>query len=141
MAYASEQLDGIYGCTSGYCHLCHTKLSRKNYNRPGKRGAWHVDHSKARSTGGSDRLCNLKAACIDCNLDKSNKTTRTARGWNGKTRAPLSPEKRKQAKTENAILGAMGGGAVGFAVGGPVGAFIGALAGGHLAGSTHPDRE
>jgi len=77
-----------------------------------------VDHSNARSNGGTDRCPNLKPACIDCNLDKSNKTTRTARRWNGKTRAPLSREKRKQAKTENAILGALGGGVVGFAVGG-----------------------
>lgn len=140
MAYTDEQLDGIYGLTSGYCHLCHAKLSRKNYNRPGKRGAWHVDHSKARSNGGTNRLCNLKPACIDCNLDKSNKTTRTARRGNGKARAPLSREKRKQAKTDNAILGAVGGGVVGFAVGGPVGAVIGAVAGGHLAGSGNPDK-
>jgi 5-methylcytosine-specific restriction endonuclease McrA len=140
MAYTREQLDWIYRCTSGRCHLCQKVLSRKNYNRPGKRGAWHVDHSVPRSNGGTDRLNNLKLACIGCNLDKSNKTTHTAWRWNGKTRASLSPEKRKQAKTESAILGAMGGGAVGFAVGGPVGAVIGALAGGHLAGSANPDR-
>lgn len=82
---------------------------------------------------------NLFAACIDCNHGKSNMTTRTARGWNGKSRAPLSPEKRKQAKAENGLLGAVGGGVVGFAVGGPVGAVIGALTGGHLAGSANPD--
>ncbi len=140
MAYTGEQLDWIYGCTSGYCHLCHTKLSRTNYNRPGRRGSWHVDHSNARSKGGTDRLSNLKPTCIDCNLDKSNKTTRTARRWNGKTRAPLSREKRKQAKSENALLGAIGGGVVGFAVAGPVGAAIGALACGHLAESSNPDR-
>jgi len=93
-----------------------------------------------RSKGGTDRLSNLKPACIYCNLDKSNKTTRTARRWNGKARAPLSREKRKKAQTENAILGAVGGGAVGLAIGGPVGAVIGALAGGHLAGSRNPDK-
>lgn len=140
MAYTKEQLDGIYRCTSGYCHLCHTKLSRKNYGSIGKRGAWQVDHSVPRSKGGTDYLRNLKPACIDCNLDKSNKTTRTARSWNGKMRAPLSPERRKQAKAENAILGAVGGGFFGFAVAGPVGAVVCALAGGHWAGSGNPDK-
>jgi 5-methylcytosine-specific restriction endonuclease McrA len=140
MAYTENQLNRIYRCTSGYCHLCHTKLSRKNHSRIGKRGAWHVDHSVPRSKGGTDFLNNLKPACIECNSEKSNKTTRSARLGNGKTRAPLSPEKRKQAKARHSILGAMGGGAVGFAVGGPVGAVIGALAGGHLAGSTNPDQ-
>jgi 5-methylcytosine-specific restriction endonuclease McrA len=139
MQFDKQQLIRIYRSTSGYCHLCHAKLSLKNHGQHGKKGAWHVDHSVPRSKGGTDRLNNLKPACISCNLDKSNKTTRTARRWNGKKCAPLSPEKRKQAKTGNAILGAMGGGAVGFAVGGPVGAVIGALAGGHLAGSTNPD--
>lgn len=141
MPFDKHLLTRIYRRTCGYCHLCHAKLSLKNYGQPGKRGAWQVEHSVPRSKGGTDHPNNLYAACVTCNGDKSNKTTRTARGWNGKTRAPLSPERRKQAKTENAILGAMGGSAVGFAVGGPVGAFIGALAGGHLAGSTNPDRE
>ncbi|MGD0615966.1 MAG: HNH endonuclease signature motif containing protein [Verrucomicrobiota bacterium] len=140
MAYTKEQLDWIYRRTSGYCHLCQTKLSRKNYGRQGQRGAWHVDHSVPRSKGGTDHLNNLKAACIDCNLDKSSKTTRTARRWNGKTSAPLSLERRRQAKTDNGILGAVGGGAVGFAVAGPVGAVIGALAGGHLGVSANPDK-
>ena len=83
---------------------------------------------------------NLFAACIECNREKSDLSTRTARRWNGKTRAPLSRGKRKQAKTENAILGAVGGGAVGFAVGGPVGAVIGVLAGGHFGASRNPDK-
>ena len=140
MSYAKDQLDRIYHCTSGYCHLCHTKLARTNYNRPGRRGAWHVDHSVPQSKGGTDYLRNLKPACIDCNHGKSNMTTRTARGWNGKFRAPLSREKRKAAKSNSTILGAMGGGAVGFVVGGPVGAVIGAFAGGHLAGAKNPDK-
>ena len=98
-----------------------------------------MEHSVPRSKGGTDHLNNLFPACVGCNHDKSNRTTRTARGWNGKTRAPMSPEKRKQAKTENGILGALGGGAVGFAVAGPVGAVIGVLAGGHLGASGNPD--
>ena len=140
MRYTKEQLDQIYRKTSGYCHLCHAKLSRKNHGRAGQRGAWHVEHSVPRAKGGTDHLNNLKPACISCNLDKGVTTTRTARGRYGKTRAPLSDEKRKQAKSENTLLGAVGGGVVGFAVAGPIGAAIGALAVGHLAESSNPDR-
>lgn len=139
MKYTKEQLDQIYCKTSGYCHLCHTKLSRKNHGQHDERGAWHVEHSVPRAKGGTYHLNNLKPACISCNLDKSATTTRTARGWKGKTRAPMSVEKRKQAKSENALLGVVGGGVVGFAVAGPIGAAIGALAVGHLAESSNPD--
>jgi hypothetical protein len=52
----------------------------------------------------------------------------------------MAVEKRKQAKSENALLGAFGGGVVGFTMAGPIGAAIGALAVGHLAGSSNPDR-
>lgn len=141
MRFTKEQLDQIYRKTSGYCHLCHTKLSRKSHGRAGQRGAWHVEHSVPRAKGGTDHLNNLKPACISCNLDKCAMTTRTARGWKGKTRAPMTVEKRKQAKSENALLGAVGGGVVGFAVAGPVGAAIGALAFGHLVGSSNPDKQ
>lgn len=139
MAYKDEQLDLIYRRTSGRCHLCQKMLSRKNYNRSDRKGAWHVDHSVPRSKGGTDHLNNLKAACIECNRQKSDKTTRAARSWNGKTRAPLSFEQRKQAKSENTFFGALGGGAVGFALGGLAGALVGVLAGGHCAGSINPD--
>jgi len=140
MRFTNEQLDQIYRKTSGYCHLCHTKLSRKNYGQDDERGAWHVEHSVPRAKGGTDHLNNLKPACISCNLDKGTQTTRAARGRNGKTRAPMSVEKRKQAKSENTFLGALGGGLAGLAVGGPIGAAIGAFAGGHLAGAANPDR-
>lgn len=140
MAFDKYQLTRIYKRTSGYCHLCHAKLSVENYGKGGRRGAWHVEHSVPRSRGGTDHTNNLFPACMKCNWDKSNMTTRTARGWNGKRRAPLSPQRRRQAKSENAILGAMGGGAIGFAVAGPLGALFGAFAGGHIAGSANPDR-
>lgn len=140
MNYDDKLLDRIYRKTSGYCHLCHAKLSRKNHGRDGKRGAWHIDHSVPRAKGGTDHLNNLKPACITCNLDKNDQTTRTARGRNGKSRAPLSVEKRKQAKNENTLLGVLGGGLAGLAVGGPIGAAIGAFAGGSLAGSKNPDK-
>lgn len=141
MNYAEEQLDRIYRKTSGYCHLCHTKLSRKHHGQRGKRGAWHVDHSVPRAKGGTDHPNNLKPACISCNLEKSDQTTRTARGRNGKSRAPLSTEKRKQAKNENAFLGAVGGGVAGFAVAGPVGAIVGAVTGACVGSSANPDRK
>ncbi len=140
MPFDKQLLTRIYQRTSGYCHLCHSKLAFKNYGRPDKRGAWEVEHSVPRSKGGTDHLNNLFPACVGCNHAKSNRMTRTARGWNGKTCAPLSPEKRKQARTENGILGALGGGAIGFAVAGPVGAVIGALTGGHLGASGNPDK-
>lgn len=140
MAYTQAQLDRIYRCTSGRCHLCHKVLSRKNYGQQGERGAWHVDHSVPRAKGGTDHLNNLKPACISCNLDKGTQTTRTARGRKGKIRAPMSVEKRKQTKSKNTFLGALGGGLAGLAVGGPIGAAIGAFAGGHLAGAANPDK-
>src|SRR5689334_15780235 len=95
MRFDKQTVSSIYRRTCGYCHLCHAKLSLKNYGQPGKRGAWQVEHSVPRSKGGTDHLNNLFAACIGCNLDKSNRTTRTARGWNGKLRAPLNPSRRK----------------------------------------------
>jgi hypothetical protein len=141
MNYAEEQLDRIYRKTSGYCHLCHAKLSRKNYGQVGKRGAWQVEHSVPRSKGGTDHLNNLFPACVSCNCDKSNKTTRTARGWNGKTCAPLNREKRKQAKFENGFAGAIAGGIAGGAIAGPVGAFVGAVTGACVGSSANPDRK
>jgi len=139
MPFTKQQVDAIYRRSTGYCHLCHKKLSLVNYGKNGARGAWHIDHSKPRSRGGTDHMNNLLPACIDCNLGKSNLTTRTARRWSGKTRAPMTPERRKQAKAENGFIAAVGGGIVGFAVGGPVGAFIGAMTGGQLGASKNPD--
>ncbi len=90
MAYSYDERELIYDRTSGYCHLCKRKLSFKNYAKPGKKGAWEVEHSQPRAKGGSDRLSNLYAACIPCNRDKGTATTRTARGWHGRTRARTS---------------------------------------------------
>lgn len=141
MSFPKDQLDRIYHCTSGYCHLCHSKLARTNYNRPGKRGAWHVDHSVPQSKGGTDYRRNLKPACIDCNHGKSNKTTRTARGWNGRTSAPLNRDRRKQAKFKNGLAGAIAGGIAGGAIAGPFGAIVGAVTGACVGSSKNPDRK
>jgi hypothetical protein len=140
MKFDKRQLDSIYRRTSGYCHLCHVKLARRNYGQTGTKGAWQVEHSVPRSRGGTDHPNNLFATCVRCNLNKSNMTTRTARSWNDKTRAPLDPEKRGEAKFGNAIAGAIVCGVAGVAVAGPVGLIVGVLAGASLGSSENPDR-
>jgi HNH endonuclease len=136
MVCTTEHLDWIFRRTDGDCHICWKPLARINYAREGKRGAWEIEHSVPRSKGGTDRLNNLYAAHIKCNRLKSNMTTRTARGWNGKTRAPLSTEKREKAVVENTFLGAAAGAYVWTVFLGPpgwvVGAFLGACFGGNL---------
>jgi 5-methylcytosine-specific restriction endonuclease McrA len=139
MPFDKQVLARIYRRTSGYCHLCHAKLSLKNYGLSGKRGAWQVEHSVPRSKGGTDHLNNLFAACVSCNCDKSNRTTRTARGWNGKTGAPLNGEKRKQAKFANGFGGAIAGGLAGAAIAGPFGAIVGVVTGACVGSSHNPD--
>jgi len=133
MRYSNAELRAIYDRTTGKCHLCAKKLAFTNYGAFGEKGAWEVEHSNARAVGGTDRLNNLYAAHISCNRCKGTVTTRTARAWEGRRRAPLSREKRKAAKRENAFLG----GAVGFLAGtaiagtglGVLGLSIGALGG------------
>jgi hypothetical protein len=140
MRYDKTLLTQIYRRTSGYCHLCHSKLAFKNYGRPDNRGAWEVEHSVPCSKGGTDHLNNLFAACVICNRDKSNTTTRTARGWNGKKCAPLNPLKRKQAKFDNGFSGAIAGGFAGGLIAGPIGLIVGAVTGACVGSSNNPDR-
>lgn len=71
MKFTDEQLSYIYDKTDGYCVYCGKKLSWQNYGANGKKGSWHVDHSKPKSKGGTDYLRNLVPACTNCNLDKS----------------------------------------------------------------------
>ncbi len=139
MKFTNQELDGIYQRSSGYCHLCHRKLARRNYGVNGARGAWHVEHSRPRAKGGTDHLNNLFAACVGCNCSKRAVTTRTARRWNGKTRAPLNPTRRKQAKFSNGLAGAVVGGLAGAVVAGPVGAVFGAVTGAGIGSSRNPD--
>lgn len=141
MLFTKQELNAIYRRSTGYCHLCHKKLSRNNYGAHGARGSWHVEHSKPRSRGGTDHINNLYAACIRCNLEKGDMTTRTSRKWNDKTCAPLSPEKRKQAQFENGFAGAITGGLAGVVVAGPIGAVIGVLTGACIGSSQNPDRK
>lgn len=70
MNYGDEELKDIYDRTSGYCHLCHRKMSLSNYGRPGARGAWEIEHSRPRVKGGTDHGNNLYGAHIKCNRAK-----------------------------------------------------------------------
>lgn len=125
MAYTTDELRLIYNRTSGRCHICGKVLALKNNGLFGEKGAWEVEHSNARARGGTDRLNNLYAACISCNRSKGTVTTRTARRREGRQTAPLSREKEKVARTENAVLGGGAGFIVGAALGGtPLGLLL-----------------
>jgi len=127
MRFAKEQKRKIFDRTAGCCHLCGVKLAFCNYNRLASRGGWEVEHSIPKSKGGTDHMNNLYAAHISCNRAKSNFSTRTARRWNGQTRAPLSVVRRLEARKENAAIGGFLGALLG-AAGGPLGMLaLGAL--------------
>jgi hypothetical protein len=136
---SEEERRAVYDATDGYCHICRKKLSFVNYNRPTRRGAWHVDHSNPVANGGTNYLRNLKPACIDCNRDKSAMTTRTARGWNGYKGGPLSRAKKEDIKGRNTVIGIGAGAAAGGALFGPVGAVVGAIIGGIGGNSVDPN--
>jgi 5-methylcytosine-specific restriction endonuclease McrA len=138
MRYDDETLNAIYDKTSGYCHLCGKKLAFINYGRPGARGPWQVEHSVPRAKGGTDHLNNLFAACASCNRRKGVRTTQIARRWHGRTRAPLSVERRKEAKRGNALAGAVLGGLIGAAAG-PWGAVAGAFVRGRIGYDQDPE--
>jgi len=74
MRLSAEVLSEIFDKTDGHCYYCGKQLAWKNYGKVGKRGAWEVDHSRAKSKGGSDYVRNLVPACVEDNRDKSNKT-------------------------------------------------------------------
>lgn len=139
MAYDKITLRKIYDRTTGYCHICKKKLSYKNYNRKGEKGAWEVEHSRPRSKGGSDRLNNLYASCISCNRKKGTFTSRTARSWNNRRKAPLSKVKRKEVKYTNAMLGGIAGLRIGLYVN-PIVGLVGAAIGGKIGYDVDPDR-
>ena len=129
----------IFDRTQGYCHICQKKLSFINHGKHGSRGAWHIEHSVAKAMGGSDRLNNLYAACIVCNLEKGTCNSKTARGWNGNKRAPYSKSKIKQIKNRRTTNGAIIGGIVGSAFG-PEGTVFGSILGSIIGNGTSPDR-
>lgn len=135
MAYDDQRLDAIFARTHGYCHICGKQLCRWNYADFGSRGAWEVEHSVARARGGhTHHLNNLYAACISCNRRKGAVSTRTARGYHGRKRAPLALKAKRRVREDNAVKGALiaGTGAVLLGVVPPVGlavTILGALIG------------
>lgn len=139
MRYSEDHLNRIYDRTSGYCHICQKKLSFKNYGKPRSRGAWEVEHSKPQAMRGTSRLNNLYPACISCNREKGTRTTRTARAWHGRKKAPLPRGRRKQAKARNALFGGAVGGILGSVLG-PWGAAVGTALGARLAYKKNPDK-
>jgi len=137
MVYDKETLEYIYRKTDGYCHICKKKLSFKNYAQQGYKGAWEVEHSKPKGSGGTDYLRNLYPACITCNREKGMTSTKTARAWHGRRNKPLSKEKKKRNRTRNTIIG-MAVGVVGFAINPFIG-LIGVITGGFIGNNIDPD--
>ena len=71
MNLTDDELSIIFEKEDGHCVYCQKQLAWKNYGENGRRGSWHVDHSRPKSKGGTNYLRNLVPACIDCNLGKS----------------------------------------------------------------------
>jgi 5-methylcytosine-specific restriction endonuclease McrA len=137
--YSDSERSKIFQRGHGKCHICHRQLCYSTYGQRGRRGAWHVDHSKAIANGGTNHGNNLKPACIGCNEEKSTVTARTARRWNGRRAAPLSPARYGSEKASNTVVvGAMGA-LLGGALGGPPGALVGGFVGAALGNSINPD--
>lgn len=64
--YISRRRREIFERSSGLCHYCHTPLELF--------GKWHIEHQLPRALGGGDDALNLVAACVPCNLRKSDST-------------------------------------------------------------------
>jgi len=129
-SWTIEELRVIYDSTSGYCSICHRKVYFTNYGKHGSRGAWHVDHTVPVAVGGTNRINNLRPACIRCNLDKGTRSVVSARAVNGVTRAPYSRAKARAVRSRNTLDGAIAGAAAGAAIAGPSGALVGGIIGG-----------
>jgi len=140
MPYSDEELSHIYERTDGHCHICRKKLSFINYGCFGSKGAWEVEHSNAKARGGTDYKRNLYPACIPCNRQKRDGTTRTARGQHGFKHAPLSKAKKREVRGNNAVLLGIVGGLAGSIVG-PWGVAGGAALGVKLGHDLDPEKD
>jgi len=65
-AYVSRRRRAIFEQSGGLCHYCGTALDLT--------GKWHIEHQLPRALGGGEAGLNLVAACVPCNLGKSDKT-------------------------------------------------------------------
>lgn len=124
MIFTDDELDRIYARTGGDCHLCGGRLARLNYGRLGRRGAWEVDHSRARAVGGTHHRNNLFPAHIRCNRSKRASSSRSVRRGNGIPCSPPSTKRREQLRAENTVAGTALGAGLGFVLGGPPAAFL-----------------
>ncbi|MBG6082719.1 HNH endonuclease [Rubrivivax gelatinosus] len=62
----SKRRREVFAKSEGRCHYCGEELTLD--------GRWHVEHMMPRALGGADELGNLVAACVRCNLEKSDRT-------------------------------------------------------------------
>lgn len=66
VAYVSRRRRAIFEASEGHCHYCGTALELA--------GKWHIEHQLPRALGGGDEGLNLVAACVPCNLGKSDRS-------------------------------------------------------------------
>lgn len=66
VTYVSRRRRAIFEASKGQCHYCGTALELT--------GKWHIEHQLPRALGGGDGGLNLVAACVPCNLGKSDRT-------------------------------------------------------------------
>lgn len=64
--YVPRRRREIFERSSGMCHYCQAPLALF--------GKWHIEHQLPRALGGGDGALNLVAACVPCNLRKSDST-------------------------------------------------------------------
>lgn len=62
----SKRRREVFDRSQGRCHYCGSVLTLD--------GSWHVEHQLPRALGGGDDGLNLVAACVPCNLEKSDST-------------------------------------------------------------------
>lgn len=135
----NERLNRIYDKTDGYCHICHKKLCFSNYGILGAKGNWEIEHSVAKTNGGTNHLNNLFPACISCNRSKREQPTKTARSYYGNSRAPYSKKRKQSIQNQNTVAGTVIGGIFG-SVFGPIGAFVGAGIGAAIGNDSSPKK-
>ena len=56
----------VFERSLGRCHYCSAELQLQ--------GPWHVEHMVPKALDGTDHPLNLVAACVKCNLEKSDRT-------------------------------------------------------------------
>lgn len=63
---ATRRRREVFDRSNGRCHYCSTALTLD--------GKWHIEHMVPRALDGDDQPLNLVAACVRCNLEKSDRT-------------------------------------------------------------------